>query len=320
MGAWGADDPKERNVSKDPYEVLGVKKDATQEEIRKAYRALAKKLHPDLNPGDSSAETRFKAVSAAYAILGDPDKRARFDRGEIDASGAERAEQRSYRHYADTDFAHHYRTSSANEDFADFDIFSQMFGQRGRAGGGAEFRMRGGDVRYNMSVDFIEAARGATKRVTMPDGTTLDVNIPAGVREGQTLRLKGKGQPGIGGGEPGDALVQISIADHDAFRRDGLDILFELPIGIDEAVLGGEVEVPTIAGPVKMKIPKGASSGHTLRLRGRGIHTKGGRKGDQFVKLKLVMPDEIDSDLENFMREWAKEHAYDPRAKARVKA
>lgn len=314
---WRAEGPKELDVSKDPYDVLGVKKDATQAEIRKAYRALAKELHPDLNPGDSSAETRFKAVSAAYAILGDADKRAKFDRGEIDASGAERAEQRSYRHYADSDFAHHYRTGSGNEGFEDLgDIFSQMFGQRGRG----EFRMRGGDVRYNMTVDFLEAAKGAKKRVTMPDGTSLDVNIPAGVRDGQTLRLKGKGQPGVGGGEHGDALVQIAVAEHDAFQRDDLDIHYELPIGIDEATLGGEVEVPTIAGQVKMKIPKGSNSGDTLRLRGRGIHAKGGKKGDQLVKLKLVMPDKIDPDLENFMREWAKAHAYNPRAKARVKA
>lgn len=317
MRRAGADGPKERNVSKDPYEVLGIKKDATQEEVRKAYRALAKKLHPDLNPGDNSAETRFKAVSAAYAILGDPDKRARFDRGEIDASGAERAEQRTYRHYADRDSAHHYRTGPGQEGFEDLGgIFSQMFGQRGRG----EFRMRGGDVRYNMTVDFLEAAKGAKKRVTMPDGTTLDVNIPAGVHDGQTLRLKGKGQPGVGGGEHGDALVQIAISEHDAFQRDGLDILFELPIGIDEATLGGEIEVPTIAGQVKMKIPKGSNSGDTLRLRGRGVHAKGGKKGDQLVKLKIVMPDKIDSDLESFMREWAKAHAYDPRAKARVRA
>lgn len=307
-------------MSKDPYEVLGIKKDATQDDVRKAYRALAKKLHPDLNPGDTSAETRFKAVSAAYAILGDADKRARFDRGEIDASGAERAEQRSYRHYADTDGAHHYRTAAGSEDFADMgDIFSQMFGQRGRAGG-AEFRMRGGDVRYNMTVDFLEAAKGGTKRVTMPDGTTLDVNIPAGVRDGQTLRLKGKGQPGVGGGEHGDALVQIAVSDHDAFTRDGLDILFELPVSLDEAVLGGEIEAPTIAGTVKMKIPQGASSGDTLRLRGRGIHARGGKKGDQLVRLKVVMPDKIDPDLENFMREWVKAHAYDARAKLKVRA
>lgn len=324
MGEQGREDarraggPKERNVSKDPYDVLGVSKNATQEEIRKAYRALAKKLHPDLNPGDTSAETRFKAVSTAYAILGDAEKRARFDRGEIDASGAERAEQRTYRHYADTDGAHHYRSASGQDDFADFDIFSRMFGQRRR--GGAEFRMRGGDARYNMTVDFLEAAKGATRRVTMPDGATLDVNIPAGVRDGQTLRLKGKGQPGVGGGEHGDALVQIAVSPHEAFERDGLDILLELPVSLDEAILGGEVEAPTIAGAVKMKIPKGANSGDTLRLRGRGIHAKGGKKGDQLVRLKVVMPDRIDSELENFVREWVKSHAYDARAKTRVKA
>lgn len=196
-----------------------------------------------------------------------------------------------------------------------------MFGQRRGGGpeGRASFRMRGGDVLYRMAVDFLEAARGARKRITMPDGTNLDVTIPAGVQDGQTLRLKGKGQPGIGGGDHGDALVQVEVSRHAAFERDGSDIVLELPITIDEAVLGGRIEVPTIAGPVKMKIPKGASSGDTLRLRGKGIHAKGSKKtGDQLVRLRIVLPDKIDDELESFMTEWAKNNAYDPRAKLKV--
>jgi DnaJ-class molecular chaperone len=311
--------PQERNVSKDPYDVLGVAKDASQDDIRKAYRRLAKSLHPDLKPGDKAAEEKFKEVSAAYAILGDAEKRAKFDRGEIDATGAERPEHHAYRHYADAD-AGHYWSSAGHADFGDLgDVFAEMFGQRGRGEGG--LRMRGADVSYRMKVDFLEAANGASKRVTMPDGAVLDVTIPAGVRDGQTLRLKGKGQPGVGGGPPGDALVQIEVGEHPQFRREGRDILIELPISLNEAVLGGQVEVPTIAGRVKLTIPKGASGGDTLRLRGKGIDDKRAkRKGDQFVRLRVVLPDEIDSELEGFMREWASKHAYDPRAISRVRA
>jgi DnaJ-class molecular chaperone len=308
-------------MSDDPYAALGVSKTATQEEIRKAYKKIAKTSHPDLNPGDTGAAARFKAAAAAHDLLKDPDKRARFDAGEIDASGQERPERKFYREYAEGPEAT-YHTSRGYEDFGDFsDVFSDLFGQRGRArpggtggggGGGETFRMRGADAHYTLEVGFLEAARGATRRITMPDGSVLDVRIPEGLADGQTIRLRGKGGPGHGGGPDGDALVTVTVAPHDYFARDGLDVLCELPITFDEAVLGAKVETPTIGGRVNLTVPKGASTGRVLRLRGKGIR-RGDKHGDQLVTLKIVAPPTIDADLERFFEEWRQAHAYDPR-------
>lgn len=303
-------------MSEDPYKVLGVARDASPDAIRKAYRKLAKEAHPDLNPGDKKAEDRFKAISAAYDIVGDADKRARFDRGEIDASGTERPSQHDfYRQYADADGGFRYQTSAGFDDFADLsDLFSGMF-QRGGGAGRGPRQMRGQDLRYQLPVDFLDAVNGARRRVTMPDGKTLDIAVPPGTRSGQTLRLKGKGMPGMNGGPDGDALVEIQVGAHPVFERDGDDIVVELPISLDEAVLGGKVAVPTITGTVNLTIPKGASSGQTLRLRGRGVPAGRNRPaGDQRVKLKIVMPAGIDDDLETFMKSWRERHAYNPRA------
>jgi DnaJ-class molecular chaperone len=174
--------------------------------------------------------------------------------------------------------------------------------------------MKGRDLRYNMSVDFLEAVNGAKKRVTMPDGRTLDLAIPPGTRGGQTLRLKGKGMPGAGGPD-GDALVEIEVRPHPLFERDGNDIVVEVPISLDEAVLGGKVEVPTVSGKVSVSVPKGASSGQTLRLRGKGVPAgKDRAAGDQRVKLKIVAPPAIDAELETFMKTWRETHGYNPRA------
>jgi DnaJ-class molecular chaperone len=313
-------------VTKSLYEVLGVKKAASDEDIRSAYRKLAKELHPDLNPGDAEAEERFKEVSSAFAILGDTGKRKRYDAGKIDDTGAERPEQQFYRQYADTDASHHYDSTAGFNDFADLgDLFAEAFAGRAQAqqangdyaqGGSRPYsrsmRFAGADVRYHLAVDFLEAANGTRKRVTMPDGGTLDVSIPAGIRDGQTMRLKGQGQPGLNGGAPGDALISIDVRPHKTFERDGHNIIVELPIGIHEAVLGGKAEVPTISGRVSMSIPKGARSGQTMRLRGRGIKSKD-MEGDQFVRLKIVMPKMIDDELESFMKSWVEEHGYDPR-------
>ena len=296
------------------YEVLGVKRDASADEIRKAYRKLAKELHPDLNPGDKQAEARFKEVGAAYDILGDADKRGRYDRGEIDATGAERPPHGFYREHADAGGRHTYYSTAGFEDFDDVsDIFADLF--RRREAEARTLRMRGRDVAYRMEVDFLEAANGARKRVTMPDGNSLDIAIPAGLRDGQVLRLKGKGGPGLGGGPPGDALVEMAVRPHPLFERQGDDIVVELPIGIDEAVLGAKVEVPTVSGRVRVSVPKGASSGRTLRLKGKGVKAGPGRPaGDQLVRLKVVLPREIDAELADFMKAWRERHAYDPRA------
>lgn len=306
-------------MSRDPYEVLGIAKTASQDEIRKAYRKLAKELHPDLNPGDLKAAERFKETASAYDLLSNPEKRKRYDRGEIDASGTERPQQQYYRDFADAGGARQYHSSAGFEDLGDAsDLFADLFGRARR--GGRTFSMPGPDAHYRLEVDFLEAATGGKRRITLPDGQTLDLTIPEGVADGQVLRLKGKGGPGTGGGPPGDALVEISVGPHPLFARQGDDVLIELPISIDEAVLGGKVEVPTISGRVSVKVPKGASSGQTLRLRGKGIRRSTGHgHGDQLVKLRIVLPPSIDSELESFLEGWRKRHGYDPRAEMRAR-
>jgi DnaJ-class molecular chaperone len=304
-------------MADDPYAALGVAKTATQDEIRRAYKKIAKESHPDLNPGDPKAEARFKAAAAAHDLLKDEEQRRRFDAGEIDAQGQERPERRFYREYAEGPEAT-YHTSRGFEDFGEYsDVFADLFGQRagrrGGGGGGPEgVRMRGQDRHYTLTVGFLEAARGATRRLTMPDGAVLDVKIPEGLADGQTIRLRGKGGEGYGGGPAGDALVTVTVEPHGFFRREGADILVELPITFDEAVLGGKVEVPTIDGRVALTVPKGASTGRVLRLRGKGVK-RGDRRGDQLVTLKIVAPPAVDDELEAFFRQWREGHAYDPR-------
>ena len=310
------------SVSADPYTVLGVKREATQDEIRKAYRALAKKLHPDLNPGNKEAEERFKQVSAAYDLLGDAEKRARFDRGEIDASGAETPRQNYYRDFAEGGpraGAQRYESSAGFADFAESDdIFAELFGRQGAGGaGGAQLRMRGADLPFHLHVDFLDAVNGATRRLSLPDGSTLDVAIPPGIRDGQMLRLKGKGRPGIGGGPPGDALIEVEIMPHPVFRREGDDIRLDLPISLSEAVLGGRVDVPTPTGPVTMTIPKGSNSGTILRIRGKGVSRRDGTRGDEYVTLTITLPKDPDPDLENFVAGWAGGKRYNPREGAK---
>lgn len=303
-------------MSDDPYKLLGVGKDASQAEIKKAWRKLAKSLHPDLAPGDSSRAAAFQKASAAHDLLSDPEKRRRFDAGEIDASGHERPERKFYRQYAEADPGRRYASSAGYDDFGDVsDVFADLFGARGRGGkdAGGGFSARGADLRYHLAVDFMDAATGAIRTVPLPDGRTIDLTIPAGVREGQTLRLRGKGQPGIGGGSAGDAYVEISIRPDALFTRTGDDIEIELPITLDEAVLGARVEVPTVSGPVTMGIPKGASSGQRLRLKGRGVAPAKGAAGDQYVRLKIVLPRHIDAGMEDLARRWRETVRHDPR-------
>jgi DnaJ-class molecular chaperone len=304
-----------------PYEVLGVKSDASADEIRATYRKLAKQLHPDLNPGKPEAEARFKNVTAAYDLLSDPDKRARYDRGEIDESGAERPRY-SYRPHAEGAQGWKYQPQGEINPEDLEDILSMFGGRAGGMGGfggtrrgrGAEgFQMPGGDRLYALTVDFIEAAAGAKKRLALAPDSWLDVTIPPGINEGQVLRLKGKGDAGIGGAPAGDALIEINIAPHPNFRRDGDNILLELPVTVAEAVLGARVSVPTVTGPVTMTIPKGSDSGSQLRLRGKGIQRRGGTPGDQIVTLRVVIGDSGDPDLAAFLESWSKQHPGDPR-------
>lgn len=298
-------------MSADPYQVLGVKREASQEEIQKAYRKLAKKLHPDLNPGNKEAEEKFKEVSAAYDLLSDADKRARFDRGEIDASGAERPRQRYYRDFAEGDGAHVYTSDAGVADMEGMDdILSGIFGERGRRAG--TFRMRGGDLQYRLEVDFLDAINGANRRVTLPDGSVLDVTIPPGTRDGQVLRLRGKGRPGLNGGPPGDALVEIAVRPHRYFRREGDDIHLDLPVSLTEAVLGAKIKVPTPTGPVTMTVPKDSNTGTVLRLRGKGAPRSRGGRGDEYVTLKVMLPEKHDPELASFVSGWSNK-AYNPR-------
>lgn len=301
-------------MTDDLYQVLGVKKDASQDEIRAAYLKLAKENHPDIKPGDKSAEDRFKEISAAYGILGDEEKRARFDRGEIDGQGHE-SDRRFYRDYANAGGEHPYHTTAGYEDLGD--VFADLFGgMRGaRAGGAYNVRIRGADARYTMTVDFLEAVNGARKRVTMPDSKVLDVSVPKGLRDGQILRLKGKGSPGVGGGASGDAFIEVSVRPHPHFRRDGRDIRLDLPVSFSEAILGAKVRVPTTSGSVTVTIPPHSNSGDVLRLKGKGVPKRGADDaGDQLVELRVVLPDPPDEELEEFARRWSESHAYDARA------
>jgi DnaJ-class molecular chaperone len=189
----------------------------------------------------------------------------------------------------------------------------------GGARGGRQYAMRGQDAQYRLDISFLDAVNGAKQRITLPDGGTLDVTIPPGVSEGQMLRLKGKGMPGMGGGPPGDALVGISVKPHPVFKREGNDITVELPITFDEAVLGGKIEVPTITGRVSVTVPPGSNTGQTLRLKGRGVKSKGSA-GDQMVRLNVMLPETIDDDLKSFAEKWRKDHGYDPRRKLKEQA
>jgi DnaJ-class molecular chaperone len=290
--------------SGDPYELLGVERDASQKDIQAAYRRKAKKLHPDLNPGNQKAEQDFKDLSTAYELLRDEEKRGRFDRGEIDAKGDERAERRYYRDFAD---AGNYDSNAGFADFGGDDIFAEFFSRRSRGGA----RMRGADVRYAMEIDFLEAVDGATRQVTLPDGKTLEIRIPPGTRDGQTLRLAGKG--GEGTSEAGDALIELHVRPHPYFRLTGDDIRLDLPISIGEAVLGGKIKVPTPAGPVMASVPENSSSGRTLRVKGKGIARPNGTRGDLYATLKIVLPDEPDAELKAFVAGWSGDRRYNPR-------
>lgn len=286
---------------RDPYEILGVKRDAAAEEIRNAYRRLAKKLHPDLNPGNREAEEKFKEASAAYDLLSDAEKRKRFDKGEIDAQGNERPRYRSYRDYADAGEHTAYDTDAGYADF-DADVLSEILGRAGRAR--STMRRRGSDRSYRLELDFLDAVNGGKRTITLPDGATLDVTIPPGTRDGQVLRLRGKGDPGLNGGPPGDALIEVSINPHPLFTRKGDDIHVEMPVPLRDAVLGGRIRVPTTTGEVAMTVPKWSNTGTVLRLKGKGVPRGSGGAGDEYVTLKVRLPDRPDPALEQLVASW----------------
>ena len=296
-----------------PYEVLGVKADASADDIRKAYRKLAKQFHPDLNPGKPEAEARFKSVSAAYDLLSDPEKRTRYDRGEIDESGAERPQRSYYRAHAEGPWGRKYQPEG-EMDLGDLEDLFAAFGSMGRGARtrGETFKARGGDRIFTLTVDFVEAATGAKKRVSLAPEEWLDVTIPSGIEDGQVLRLRGKGGAGFGGGPAGDALIEVHVAPHPLFRRDGDDVRIELPVSLVEAVLGARVMVPTVTGPVAMTIPRGSDTGAQLRLRGKGIQ-RSNNLGDQYVTLKVMIGASGDPELAEFIEKWAARHPFDPR-------
>ena len=297
-------------MTRDPYEVLGVGKDATMADIKKAYRKLAKTNHPDLHPGDAAAERRFKEISRAQAVLGDKTKRGRFDRGEIDADGNERMETPFHGHNASGPGGARYEYHGGDADLGDLgdlgDIFSTLFG--GGIGGQSGFDGRGDrpypgrDMRYELAVDFLDAVNGAKRRVVMADGGHLDVTLPKGLRDGQTIRLKNKGMAGINGGPAGDALVTVKVRGHAGFRRVGDDIHVTRPVSLSDAVLGGRVQVETVAGPVTLTVPENSNSGRVLRLKGKGVRRAGKPAGDQLVTLRIALPKSPDPELVALLR------------------
>ncbi len=292
---------------RDPYEVLGVARTASADDIKAAYRKLAKKLHPDLNPGRKT-ESEFKDVSVAYDLLSDPEKRGRFDRGEIDASGAERMRGAPFggAHRGGPRFTRTY------DDFDPYELFADLFGNDPRSGK----RGRGADEHFTLAVDFVTAAAGGRKRIELPGGRSLDLTIPPGTADGQSLRLKGQGQAGSGGA--GDAYIEIKVQPHAFFTRQDQDIHVDVPVNLREAVLGGKIAVPTIDGSVMLTVPKNASTGTTLRLKGKGVPGKGKTRGDQYVHLKVMLPEHPDAALERFVAEWGAAGDYDVRGKLKV--
>ena len=318
-------------AARDPYTVLGVSKSAKADDIKKAFRRLAKKYHPDQNKDDPKAKEKFAEANQAYEILGEEVKRKQFDRGEIDAEGKPRGFEGfpgggarpggGNQGGGEFEFGPGgFRQRGASGGFDASDIFSELFGGGRGAGPGARTRQRpqqaGEDLQASLSVSLEEAVRGATKRVAMPTGKALDVTIPAGIEDGKQIRLKGQGNPSPFGGPAGDAIVTVKVAPHTLFKVDGRDLRIDLPLTLYEAVLGGPVEVPTLTGRIELNIPAGTSGGRTLRLRGKGLPASGSNPaGDLFVTMKIVLPEASDSELETLMKTWREKKPYRPRDK-----
>jgi len=315
----------EADLARDPYQELGVSRGASADEVRKAFRKLAKQNHPDTNPDNKAAEERFKRVSAAFDILGDVDKRKKFDAGEIDADGRETMRGFGGGPGAGGPWGRApgggggpqggFRAEGfENIDLSD--LFGDILGRGGGRGpggarGGGGFQPRGADVRARLDIDLEEAILGAKKRIAFSDGRTLDVTIPKGAVDGRVLRLKGEGQPGRAG--PGDALIELAVKPHPVFRREGEDLVMDLAVSVPDAVLGGKVEAPTPEGPVTLTVPKGSNSGSRLRSKGRGLTTAAGKRGDLFARLVVTLPEAADPDLIAFAEGWRKARPYAPK-------
>ena len=300
----------------DPYKELGVSRGASADEIKKAFRKLAKELHPDKNPGNREADERFKRVTAAFDLLGDAEKRAKFDRGEIDADGREQ-----FRGFGGgarggpggSPFGQAGAQRGGFENIDLDDLFGGMFGGGSRSGGQrGGFSARGADVKATLEISLEDSISGATRRIQFSDGRTLDVTIPKGAADGQVIRLRGQGAPGAAGrSEAGDALITLKLAAHPVFQRDGADLTLDLPVPLPDAVLGGKVPVRTPEGTVNMTIPPGSNSGKVLRLKGRGAFI-GGKRGDLLAKLMIVLPDSPDEGLKKLAQEMRDKGAYRP--------
>lgn len=313
---------------RDPYDVLGVPKTASEADVKKAFRKLAKTWHPDRNQNDPKARDKFAELNNAYEIVGDPDKRKKFDAGEIDAEGkprfagfegfgqrgaGARGAYEGFNFGFDADAGSARSRGGPAGGFDPSDIFSELFGAGGprAAGGGARRPRNGPDVKSEATVTLQEAVRGATLRLTMPNGRDLDVTVPAGITDGKVIRLKGQGQPSTAGGAAGDLLLTVRVRPDKRFSVEGKDLRLRLPISLDEAILGGKVRVPTIEGAVEMTVPAHSSSGRTFRLRGKGL--PGDTPGDLLVTLEIVLPPKVDPELEDLMKRLRETTDFDPR-------
>jgi len=315
-------------LANDPYQELGVSRTASADEIRKAFRKLAKANHPDTNPGNKAAEERFKKVSAAFDIVGDAEKRKKFDAGQIDADGRETmggfGGGGPWGGGAPGGFGQRgggYRSETFEG--ADLgDILGEMFGggarggarPGGMGGGFGGFSQRGADVRAKLDIDLVDSILGGKQRIAFSDGRTIDVTIPKGAQTGQTLRLKGQGSPGRSG--PGDAFIEIAVKPHALYRREDEALVMDLPVTFYDAVLGGKVEAPTPDGPVNISVPKGANTGTRLRLKGRGLSDAKGHRGDLFARLVVTLPEGADPALEAFAEDQKAKRPYSPKRRA----
>jgi DnaJ-class molecular chaperone len=313
-------------LARDPYQELGVQRTASADEIRKAFRKLAKENHPDTNPGNKAAEERFKRVSAAFDIVGDAAKRKKFDAGEIDADGREVFRGGGFGAGqgpwgappgGGTQRRGGYRQETYTEQVDLGDILGEMFGggrggqAGGRGGGFGGFSQRGADVRAKLEIDLTDAIVGGKKRVAFSDGRTIDVTIPKGAQAGQVMRLKGQGDPGRTGA--GDAFIELVVRPHPIFRQEGEVLVMDVPVTLYDAVLGGKVEAPTPDGPVTLTVPKGSNSGTRLRLKGRGMVDAKGQRGDLFARLVIALPEGADPELEAFSENLRAKRPYTPR-------